>query len=118
MAVRRNILQKFLDDLKTKLCVLHFAAAKFQRYLYLHILAEEVNRVRGLHAKIVRINPRAQLHFLHCARVLMLFGFLFLLRLLVTIFAVVHEPAHRRRRRRCDLHQVHAVRARLVQGVT
>jgi hypothetical protein len=117
MAEWRDVLEEFLDDLETKLRVLHFAAAEFQRHFDLHVFAEEIDRVRRLYAEIVRIDSRAELHFLDGARVLMLLGFFFLLGLFVTVFAVIDNAANGRRGGRGNFHQVDPGSARLVQGV-
>jgi hypothetical protein len=61
----------------------------------------------------VRVNFYAELDLFDLGGVLMLFGFLFPLGLFEAELAVIHDPAHRRRGRRRDLHQVQAERARL-----
>ena len=65
-----------------------------------------------LNPEVVGINVRAELDFFDLGGVLVLLGFLLPLGLLVAEFAVIHEPADRRRGVGRDLHQVHAVGAR------
>ena len=84
---------KFIDDLEADFGVRHFAAAKFQRDLHLHVFAQKIDGVHQLDAEVVRVNARAQLHFLDDGGVLMLLGFLFLLGHFVTEFAEIHEAA-------------------------
>jgi len=117
MTPRRGFFDETFDLLETVFLVRHFAAAKFQGDLHLHIFAEEFDGVMHFDAEIMRINAGAELDFFDFRGVLALFGFLFLLRLLVTKLAEVHQPADRRIRRGCNLNQVNAVAAGLVQRV-
>ena len=84
----------------------HLAAAKLQRHLHLHVLAQKADGVLDLDAKIVRINARTELDFLHGRGVLVLLGFLFLLGLFVTELAEFNEAADRRRGVGGDFDQV------------
>jgi len=115
MAVGRDVREKFLNHLEAKLRMLHFPAAEFQRDLDLHVVAKEIDRVMDLHAEVVGIDARAELDFLDRAGVLMLLGFLVLLRLFVTELAVIDEPADGRRGGGGDLDEIHAVGAGEVQ---
>ena len=108
---------KFIDDLKADFGVRHFAAAKFQRDLHLHVLAQKIDRVRQLDAQVVRVNARAQLDFLDDGGVLVLLGFLFLLGHFVAEFAEIHQPADRRHGGRGDFDQIHAMLARQIDRV-
>lgn len=59
LAVKRDLSQKFVDDLEADFRVRHFAAAEFERDLHFHVLAEKIHRVRDLDAEVVRVNARA-----------------------------------------------------------
>ena len=65
----------------------------------------------------MRINLRAQLHFLDLVGVLVLLGFFFLLGEFVTILAKIHEAANGRCGRRGDFNQIHAGGARLIKRI-
>ncbi len=109
LAVKRDLGQKFVDDLKADFGVRHFAPAEFQRDFHFHVLAQKINRVRNLDAKVVRVNPRAELNLFDGRGVLVLLGILFLLGLFVTVFAEIHEPADWRRGGGGDLDEVNPV---------
>src|SRR3954470_17101488 len=108
---------EILNDLKTELLVRHFAAAETQSDLHLHVFAEKVDGVRQLDPKIVRINGRAELHFLYFIGVLALFGFFVFLGLLVTELAVVNKAADGRRGVWRDLDEIDTLIAREIQRV-
>ncbi len=117
MAVWRDLREKFVDDLKADFGVSVFAAAKFQRDLHLHVLAQKADRVFQLDAKVMRINARAQLDFLDDGGVLVLLGFLLLLGHFVTVFTEIHEAADRWHGGGGDLHQVHRMLPRQIDRV-
>src|SRR5437763_4444151 len=56
MAVRSDLFDKFLDLLKAELLVRHFTSTEAERHLDFHFLAEEIDGVAELDAKIMRIN--------------------------------------------------------------
>src|SRR5688572_19624183 len=68
-------------------------------------------------AKVMRIDARAKLDFLYDRCVLMLLGFLVLLRLLVAVLAVIHNATNWRCRIRGNFDEVHTIGARQVQGL-
>lgn len=111
MAVGSNALKELRHHLKTNFRVRHFAATKPQSHLDLHVLAKEVYCASHFERQVMRINAGAQLDFLEEIGVLVLAGFLFLLRLLVAELAVVNEPADGRGRIRCHLDQIHPATA-------
>lgn len=117
MAVGCYIGKKFVYDGEADLGVRHFAAAKFQGDLHLHVFAQKINCVRQLDAEVVRINARAQLHFLDDGSVVVFLGFLFLLGDLVTVFSEIHQAADGRHGCGGDFDEVNAVLAREVQRV-
>ena len=117
MAERCDFGDELLHDLKTKLRVLHLTSAKAQRDFDLHVLAQEINGMTNLDAKIVRVNPRAQLHFLYGGSVLMLLGLLILLGLFVAELSEVHDATYGRNGRRGDFHKVNPVLAREIQRI-
>jgi hypothetical protein len=65
----------------------------------------------------MRINFRAELDFFYAGRMLMLPGFLFPLRLLVTVLAKIHEAADRRRGVGCNFNEIDAICASQVEGL-
>ncbi len=83
-----------------------FTAAEHDRDLDLIALVQELPDVVGLGLKVVDIDFRPVLHFLDRNHVLMLLGFLGALALLILILAIIHDPAHGRRRIRRHFHQI------------
>lgn len=118
VAPRGNLLQEFLNNLKTKLRVRHLAPSEAQRHLHLHLITQEIDGVHGLHPKVMRINLGAELDLLHLVGVLVLPGFFFALRLFVTEFAVIDQTADRWIGIWCHFDQVHAVLTRQGQGLS
>jgi hypothetical protein len=112
---RRN---ELLHLLKTEFLVRHFAPAKLQSDFHLHVFAQEIDGMAQLHAKIMRIDLRTELHLFDLIRVLMLLRFLVLLRLLVAKFAVIDDAANRRRGVGSDLHQINSEGLRLANRVS
>ena len=53
-AVRRNVREKFVDDLEAKFLVLHFASAEFKHDFHLHVLAQKADGVLDLDGQVVR----------------------------------------------------------------
>ena len=72
MAEGRDVGDEFVDDLEADFGVRHFAAAKLERDLHLHVFAQKIDGVLQLDAEVVRVNARAQLHFLDGGGVLVL----------------------------------------------
>src|SRR5258707_9838655 len=108
MAKGRDFGKEFVNNLKTDLCMSHFAPAEFEGDFHLHVLGEKIDRVLDFYAEIVRIDLGAELDLFDLIGVLMFFGFFVTLGLLIAVFAVVDEPAHWRGRICCNLDQVHA----------
>src|SRR5450756_1466593 len=113
--VRLDVRDELLDDFKTDLGVRHFPAAEYKRDLHLHVFAKKINGVLELDAQIMRVDARAELHFLDGRSVLVLFGFLFALGELIAELAKVHQLAHRRDGVGRNFNQVHAVLTGQVQ---
>lgn len=108
LPVGGHLLNEFGHDLLAQLLVAHFPAAKPQGELNLDVVAEEVHGLVQLDAKIVGVNDRPELDFLHPVRVLVFPGLFFLLGLLVLVLAEVHNAADRRIGVGRHLDQVHA----------
>jgi hypothetical protein len=106
-----NVFKKSPDQLKPEFGVRHFAPAKLEHNLHLHLFAEEIDRVARLDPQIMRVDFRAELDFLYLIGVLVLFGLFVLLGLFVAEFAEVHKPANRRRGSGGDFHQIHRIGA-------
>ena len=117
MAVRRNLGQKLLHHPKAEFLMRHLAPAEFKHDFHFHVLAEKINRVLDFDAEVMRVNTRTELDFFDDRGVLVLFGFLFLLGLLIAELAQVHEAADRGRGSGGDFDQVHTVLARHGQRV-
>ena len=117
MTERSGVLEKFIDALKAKFRVGHFAAAELEHNLDLHVFAQKIDRVAQFDAEVVWINFGAELDFLDLVGVLVLAGFLVLLGLFVAKFAEIHEPADGRDGVGGDLDEVHALGAGAIQGI-
>jgi hypothetical protein len=70
-----------------------------------------------LHAKIVRVDRRAELNFFNLVGMLMLLGFFLLFGLFVTILPKIHEPTNRRRGVRRYLDKIHAFCPGHINGI-
>ena len=94
------------------------AAAVAQRDLALvAVFGDEAAQVAHLDRVVAFVGAGAELDFLDLDDLLLALGFGGLLLLLVLELAVVHQPAHRRVRRGCDLDQIDVQLAGHAQGL-
>jgi len=108
---------EFLDLLKAKFLVRHLTSPEAEGDLHLHFLAEEVDGVTELHAKVMRIDLRAELDFFDLVRMLMLAGLFILLGLLVAEFAKINQTADRWDGSSSDLNEINTFGSGEVDGI-
>ena len=87
----------------------HLTAAEADADLDAVAVGEELLRVAQLGVEVADVDPGGHADLLDLHHMLILAGFLLLLALLEAEFAVVHQPAHRRRRLGRDLHEIQAL---------
>ena len=111
MPERSQILDQLLNLLETEFLMRQLAPAKTQRDFDLHFLAQEIDRMLLFDSKVVRIDVRAQLNFLHFVGVMVLARLLVLLGLFVAELAKINQPADRRYGLRIDFDQIDSLGA-------
>ena len=84
----------------------HLTAAEADRSLHLVTSGQELGGLVQLGVEVVGVNIERKAGLLDLDHFLVLLGFLLLLLLFKTVFAVVQHLAHRRHSLRCDLYQI------------
>ena len=84
----------------------HLTAAEADRSLHLVASSQELGSLVQLGVEVVGVNIERKAGLLDLDHFLVLLGFLLLLLLFKTVFAVIQHLAHRRGSLRCDLDQI------------
>src|SRR5438477_5721618 len=100
-----------------ELHVRHLAAAEADRGLDLVAVLQEADDVVLLEIEVMLVDAGAELHLLDDDHLLLLLRLAGLLLLLEDELSVVHDLAHRRVRRRGDLHEVEVFLSRHLLGL-
>jgi len=106
------------DDTEAEFLVSHLSASEAEGRFDLHIFAEEVDGMIQFHAEIVGVNIGAELELFDLVGVLMLFGFLLLFGLFVSVFAEVDDTADRRSGIGGHFHKIDPFRTGQGDGLT
>jgi hypothetical protein len=117
LPIRRDLGDKFFNDIKTDFRVGHFAATEFEGDFDFHVFAQEINGMHELDAQVMGINARAELDFLDGGGVLVFARFFFLLGQFVAELADLHQAAHGRVGRGRNFHEVNAMLAGDHEGI-
>lgn len=107
----QDIIDKFFHHLIADIVVGIFTSPKSECDFDLHVMAKEVDGMIQFHLKIVGINAGAQLHFLYFINMLVLFAFLILFGLLVTVTTIVDQATDGWVCVGSNLHQIHAAQS-------
>src|SRR5438093_2952118 len=115
--VRLQVVADPLEQPDAELLVRHFAAAETQRDLRLVAFAEKSDQVAKLDLVVAFIGPRPEFHFLDLDLLQLELCLVLLFCFAVLELAEIHDPAHRRLRRRRDFDQIKLRRFRSRDGV-
>jgi len=106
MTVRRDVADKFVYHLKTNFLVRFLSAFKTQFDSDFEIVTQELDGVVALDGKVMRIDDRRELQFLHASGGLRCAGVFAALGFLVEELAIIDDPANGRHSIGDDLDQI------------
>ena len=115
MAVRRNIFDQLIDDLKADFLVRLLATPEPELNPHLHLVTKKLDRVIPLGGQVMRVDGRGDLNLFHLASGRAHMGFPF--GFFVKELAVVHDPAYGGSRLRHDFDQVQVFFLRQTQSI-
>jgi len=115
LAVRRNIFDQLIDNLKADFLVRFLATPEPELNPHLHLIAKKLDRVIPFGGQVMRVDGRGDLDLLHLASGRAHMGFPF--GFFVKELAVVHDPADGGSRLRHDFDEVQVFFLRQAQSV-